>query len=130
MSKFNCTTPWGPEKDHICKNETIGLNPQKLYESYFKFRNASSLQNCPKSCFLMNIRFATEKTNIQTYINGKRSGVILFKFREIITVSSDHYSYIWLNFIAEVGGYVGLFLGYSVYQITDILDKILPKIAF
>ena len=27
-----------------------------------------------------------------------------------------------MNLIAEIGGYVGLFLGWSVYQITDLLD--------
>ena len=103
---------------------------QTLYEDYFKYRNARGFKNCPKSCFLMSIRAGNKKTNLQRFIGGKRSGSINFKLKEIITVSTDHYYYIWLNFIAEVGGYVGLFLGYSVYQVTDILDKILPKRAF
>ena len=75
----------------------------------------------------MKIRSDNEKVGIQKAIKGMASGSIDFKFSEIITVSSDHYSYIWLNFIAEVGGYVGLFLGYSVYQMTEIIDKVLPK---
>ena len=43
---------------------------------------------------------------------------------EVITVTQDQYSYNWLNLVAEVGGYVGLFLGLSVYQVTDLVDKI------
>ena len=130
MSRFNCTTPWGPEKENICTNETIGLMAQKLYNDYFKYQNASRLKNCLKSCFLMKIRPGNEYRALQPHINGKRSGSIAFKLGKIITISSDHYSYIWLNFIAEVGGYVGLFLGYSVYQVTDILEKILPRKLF
>ena len=130
MSKFNCTTPWGPEKDYICTNETIGLMAQKLYNDYFKYQNASRLKHCPKSCILMKMRPGNGDKSFQNLMYGKRSGTIAFNLNEIITVTTDSYSYIWLNFVAEVGGYVGLFLGYSVYQVTDILEKILPRKLF
>ena len=46
---------------------------------------------------------------------------------ELIEVSYDQYSYIWLNLVAEVGGYVGLFLGFSVFQVTDLMDVLLQR---
>ena len=49
----------------------------------------------------------------------------MIKFFDTIIVTSDSYSYIWLNLIAEAGGYVGLFLGYSVYHVTDLIDKVM-----
>ena len=49
-------------------------------------------------------------------------------FEEVITITNDQYSYIWLNFVAEAGGYVGLFLGYSVFQASDLLDILIRKI--
>ena len=51
--------------------------------------------------------------------NGKE---IRFMFPESIKVQAAFYVYKELSLIAEVGGYVGLFLGWSVYQITDLLD--------
>jgi len=33
-----------------------------------------------------------------------------------------------LSFIAEIGGYVGLFLGASVFQIADLFTPILTKL--
>ena len=48
-------------------------------------------------------------------------------FNEMITVSNDQYSYIWLNLVAEVGGYVGLFLGFSVFHVTALVDMLLQR---
>ena len=127
MSEFNCTSPWGTNKDHICTNETIGFLAHNMYLDYFYHQNATRAKIfCPKSCHLMELRSGNERRQLQRTINGKRSGTITFKLNEIFTVSNDQYTYLWLNFIAEVGGYVGLFLGYSVYHITDALDIILP----
>ena len=55
------------------------------------------------------------------------AGTLYLKFPETTTISTDQYSYTWLNLVAEVGGYVGLFLGYSVYQMTDLIDLLLQK---
>ena len=105
---------------------------QDMYDDYFvsKRQNLTGLSECPTSCNLMKIRSGNEFVENQKYINEKRSGTISFKLNEIITVATSNYSYIWLNFIAEVGGYVGLFLGYSVYQVTEVIEKILPQNLF
>ena len=56
------------------------------------------------------------------YVTESDSADLDIRFQETTTISTDQYSYTWLNLVAEVGGYVGLFLGYSVYQMTDLLD--------
>ena len=128
MEKFGCTTPWGPNKDHICKNETLGMKAHHLYKEYFIWQNATGfLKQCPKSCEIMKLQLGNVKESVQPFVNGKASSSLHIKFHEIITITNDQYSYIWLNLIAEVGGYVGLFLGFSVFQITDLIDKILQK---
>ena len=43
-------------------------------------------------------------------------------------VIKAYYAYPELSFIAEVGGYVGLFLGFSIYQITDGVNFVLGKL--
>ena len=125
MDTFGCTTPWGPDKDHICKN---GLKAHHLYREYLDWHNATDIfQKCPKSCRIMKLRTGNEKTSFQKYMYGKRTASLHIKLHEIITVTEDQYSYIWLNLIAEVGGYVGLFLGFSVYQMTSLIDKLFQK---
>ena len=45
-------------------------------------------------------------------------------FKRNIKVTEAQYLYSGLSLIAEVGGYVGLFLGVSVNQITILVDKL------
>ena len=45
-------------------------------------------------------------------------------FKRNIKVTEAQYLYSGLSLIAEVGGYVGLFLGVSVNQVTILVDKL------
>ena len=49
-------------------------------------------------------------------------------FNEFIQEIVNYYSYDDLSFIAEIGGYVGLFLGASVFQIADLFTVIIRKL--
>ena len=46
-------------------------------------------------------------------------------FKENIKVTTGYYLYSELSLIAEIGGYVGLFLGVSINQITNLIEWIL-----
>ena len=123
MTQFGCTSPWGTNKDHICSNQTIGLQAHTLYKKYFASKSAGRFHECPKPCNTMKLLAVNERVEKHHDINGLSSARLVFKFSDLITVTNEYYSYIWLNLVAEAGGYVGLFLGFSVYQITDLLDK-------
>ena len=76
------------------------------------------LIDCPKPCTMFKMQprmvlYAATDTN---------AADLDIRFPEKTTISTDQYSYTWLNLVAGVGGYVGLFLGYSVYQMTDLVD--------
>ena len=94
--------------------------------SKYSMREVSNSINCPKSCAKYTMRVRSE-----FIMNFGREAVenptIKIIFNEIITVSHEDYSYIWLNLVAEVGGYVGLFLGFSVFQMTDLVDMLLQR---
>ena len=45
-------------------------------------------------------------------------------FTSKMTVSEQFFSYGFLSYIAENGGFVGLFLGYSVLQLRDLIHVI------
>ena len=82
----------------------------------------NDLIDCPQSCTKYTIRVRSEYSSYVAIDIG-----IKILFNEMITVSYDQYSYIWLNLVAEVGGYVGLFLGFSVFQMTDLMDVLLQR---
>ena len=60
-----------------------------------------------------------------TETNGPR---LIMYFNEYIQEIVNYYSYDDLSFIAEIGGYVGLFLGASFFQIADLFTPIFRKL--
>ena len=52
----------------------------------------------------------------------KGQGLVLLSFNGQVHETVAYYSYDELSFIAEIGGYVGLFLGASIYQTADLFQ--------
>ena len=61
---------------------------------------------------------------VEYYSNN---GFVYIKLKENIQVFEAQYLYSALSMIAEVGGYVGLFLGISVNQVSTMLNVVLEK---
>ena len=102
-------------------NATNGINGTN--GTLFSMREVDNLIDCPKPCAMFQIRV---RPNDETE-DPISDATISITFQELITISNDQYSYTWLNLVAEVGGYVGLFLGYSVFQFTDLMDLIIQR---
>jgi hypothetical protein len=45
-----------------------------------------------------------------------------------MTITEQFWSYGFMAYVAENGGFVGLFLGYSVLQMADIYPYLVEKI--
>lgn len=54
-------------------------------------------------------------------------GKIRLDFEKTIKVVKSDYSYPSLTMIGEIGGYVGLFLGVSILQVTEIVNYFCRK---
>ena len=52
------------------------------------------------------------------------NGLLRLTFNKKVQETVSYYSYDDLSFIAEIGGYVGLFLGASIYQTADLFQFI------
>ena len=119
MKKFGCVTPFGYNKSNICTNSTLAKQAIDYYTKEFK----SLSDNCLNPCnyFIINaIKLREDKK-----IFGKNHyAYVQLSFNEYIKTTTSYYSYLTLSMVAEIGGYVGLFLGVSLYQTTDILDAI------
>ena len=55
-------------------------------------------------------------------------GYVMMMFKENIKVIEAHHLYSTLSMIAEIGGYVGLFLGVSVNQVSTLMNDLIDKV--
>ena len=119
MDQFGCTTPFGYNVDNICKDAVIGKQALELFERLSNKRYF--MPECPYPCKFVKLLVISVKG---------RGNEKTFKldFNQYIKVTEAYHSYTELELIAEFGGYVGLFLGISVYQASHVVDKILEKL--
>ena len=69
-------------------------------------------------------------TKIWEKNNNEGEGSIKLVFEENIKVTKAYYLYTEYILIAELGGYIGLFLGVSINQISDYLDTLCTWIYY
>ena len=110
MEKVGCTWPFLKNKTRICTEKDAAKKAQEIAKMGWK------IPICPSPCKYLKVldipgRQGTgSKTNIRFY------------FPESIKIHKAYYVYDELSLIAEIGGYVGLFLGWTIYQITNLFD--------
>ena len=116
LNKVGCTTPFGLDMNNICRNQTFGAKAYNIMD-YFHDRNHEGI-DCKHPCSYLQAK-STEPAIEELYeaSNGKASFNLPMKVR----VYRSHYSFTGLSFVAEVGGYVGLFLGANFLQFSDLL---------
>ena len=125
--QLGCTTPFTEFKDNICKNQSIGLKAQDLLWEYDQSTNKS----CKFPCKILVIRYSKEGEKADKKpepVNGKEVAILHLKFEDMVKKIQGYYLYSFLSLIAEIGGYVGLFLGVSINQITNLFDIIFQQI--
>ena len=95
-----------------------------LYEETFtKFQ-----KNCRIPC---NSIFTFASLNVQEDLlcaPNCTKAIVKMSFKNFVKVSRSMETYSALSLIAEVGGYVGLFLGISVNQISNVFKILMSKI--
>ena len=110
MKKLNCTWPFLNDKNHICTHRDIAKEATKIGQTIRKS------VKCKSSCNYLKASMSFLKSYCAK--NGPQH--LRFLFKEHRKVFKAYYTYTELSLIAEIGGYVGLFLGWSIYQITDV----------
>ena len=111
MKEFGCTPPHSENKENICTNETISKQVFEYWDSE-KFVPRTS---CPDPCKVMLFRVMPMASKIIKYSRVK------LHFQSRVKVVKSYYAYSGLTVIAEIGGYIGLFLGVSINQIPHLI---------
>ena len=121
MEEIGCTTPFEVNLDHICIDANDSKKAKELFDLLYH-RN-HKIQDCPYPC-----KFT--KSSVMPF-RGRGSeiyNITKLEFDSFIKVTKAAYSYTELELLAEFGGYVGLFLGISVFHVSQVVDKILDKL--
>ena len=114
MEKFGCTTPFGSLQDNICKDNTTGKQALDLFHELVNKRHF--IEECLYPCDFV-------KLSVISVRGRENEDSFKLDFNEYIKVTEAYHSYTGLELIAEFGGYVGLFLGISVFDINQIISK-------
>ena len=76
----------------------------------------------------MSVKIIKATKKREEEVVNKAFGAVFLTFNRQVHETVAYYSYDDLSFFAEIGGYVGLFLGASMYQTADLFDTIIRNI--
>ena len=119
MENVGCTSPYHDNKSNICTDPEKGKIANSIYAATIRNKTFAA-RVCPKNCKFQGIALDNyQKTN--SFLLNK---ILRLRFEEFTKVSTSSLSYTFLELMAEVGGYVGLFLGVSINQTIDLLSNL------
>ena len=115
---YGCTTPFGLRKDKICDNFGNASQVNDMRKIWYS-NQIDTKSGCNKPCSYVTLRSSIVWEREKRY---KTIMKIKIYFQENIMVTRAYYTYSGLSLIAEIGGYVGLFLGVSINQMANLFD--------
>ena len=127
MSEIGCTSPFGKNKSNICTNSKDAEKAATLFHDLTFVNITEAKRLCPKNCKYQIMIFGAY--NIEKGISQKHS-YLTINYQRFVKLSKSRYSYTILELIAEFGGYVGLFLGLSINQLSTLFESVLQIKSF
>ena len=115
---FGCKTPFGLNSDNICTDQDKSNKSMKCYKD--QWNNIFNINQCLYPCKFTKIYMGRGSD----YDEPK----IRFEFNRFIKTTKARYVYQELEFLAEFGGYVGLFLGISVFHLREAFQRLIHTV--
>ena len=122
---LGCTTPFVRNKTNICVDPDKAKKALEIQSDIFDGDSSILGNACPKSCLHVKSSFGRQESYDRENDENYVPGALKIYCQHDIKVSKSYWSYSGLSLLAEVGGYVGLFLGISVQQVSNVLEKLL-----
>ena len=113
-TKGNCTVPFitGSEQSKIC-TEYNDVNTT-FWIRHFRITNQQ--RDCNTPCHTVTAELGAKNYRAYALADQKYSQLDLY-FSPRAIQTTEHFLYTFLIFFAEVGGYVSLILGYSLFEL-------------
>ena len=119
MKNIGCTVPWLPNKSQICTNQSLKKEAFKYYRE-----NIENIGNiCQKPCQVMKV----SADILQNIVIRKQ--IIIIHFKSEVMVLEDYFLQTPLDLLANIGGYIGLFLGVSLIQLKHVISSTIDLIS-
>jgi hypothetical protein len=118
LKLFGCTVPWIPNTNYICTNR----NTSRLAQDWFMKNRNNRNVICPKSCIFMSVTFGPP---IVHPINVKNRTSVLLYLKDDVKTTKEYILYSELSMLAEMGGSLGLLLGISLVDITNVFSQLI-----
>ena len=117
MKKFNCTTPFGIDKTSICEDPETAIKALNLYEEFEFANNGQFLDPCNYLKFKVTPQDQSELTEEDSHFEAE------LQFESHVKKLKSFELYDFESLIVEIGGWVGLFLGVSIFQLTSYVSN-------
>ena len=113
----NCTVPWVLDNSNICtKKNDINASFRIWIQHLLKKKD------CAPPCSTMVVELGAK--NIIRHENNPGRTQIVIYFSPYVTKVTEKYLYSPLGMLADVGGYIGLLLGYSFLHLAKLVYKL------
>ena len=123
-----CLVPWFPTLYSMEQigNHFVCTKEKDVNTSYWIYWNKITNQqnDCNKPCKSIVVSIGGKNYN---YNKTRNFGSVRFYFSMTSTKTLEHYLYTFTNLFAEVGGYVGLLLGYSCLDFASTIKHLVNK---
>jgi len=123
MKAHSCVVPW------IISNQTICTDPDAMNDTFWMAWNRVTNQrnDCFNPCMIV-LTSVGGKNLITTGI-ANDTALAYFYFAPKVMKTTEHYFYTALSLLAEIGGYLGLLLGVSLWHFASwVADSLQDRI--
>ena len=117
-TKDNCTVPWFPGNNTICTkwpdvNTTFWIAYNRITNQW---------NDCNRPCKTMMLEIGGK-----TYgrVTDENTGELLLYFSSTAMKTREHLLYEFESLVAEIGGYLGLLLGYSCLDLSSTILELI-----
>jgi hypothetical protein len=105
-------------------NETCNFIETEKYRPLYEYLSNEAIGSCGIPCSIMDINFGypiIDTTNID-------EAYVKLYFKMAVQIHKNILAYSTLSFLAEVGGYIGLLLGFSLLDLSKVIKNLTPCI--
>ena len=116
----SCTVPWILDDENICKK------PSDINKAFWIYWNRVTNQrkDCLSPCNQLLIDVGSKDIDKKPLKDNQTSQLLLY-FPPRVLRSNENYLYTILTLLAEIGGYMGLLLGYSLFNFATLVNELL-----
>ena len=123
MTEDTCTSPWMPDTNSSTSRICTKPGDIQKVVGIYRQRRSGNNHSCDVPCRSLPV-VAGGKTFLRKPFL-KRTGRILLRMPDQVLMNEEKYLYGSLVLFAEIGGYVGILLGYSLLDLVDCISDFL-----